>query len=216
MSDLDVLKTSLDQVRSTYRRPCILCGLGRGSLVMKVLAPDMLAVTVDTGYLFPESLAFLRELRIAGLEIQTARPTETAAEFERRHGGPLHHRDPEACCCQRKRQPLRRWLDQQGVDAVLVGARRDQSRSRSRLKPCILGRSGQPDQIAPLVCWTEQQVLDAYAALELPCCPLWERGYDSVGCQPCTAPGQGREGRWLHVPGRSECGVVSGTDADNP
>jgi len=211
---MEFLKQTLDWVQSEYNRPCILTALGQGSLILKAANPDILAVTVDTGYLFPETLRFLRDLNDVGIEIEMTHPSESVADYERRHRGSLHHRDPDLCCCQRKVEPLRNWIIHHQIDAVVVGARRDQGGGREQLSVLTPNQGPEnTDQIAPLADYNQAQIDARYRNLGLPQHALWAAGYNSVGCWPCTMPGSGRNGRWPYAPKRTECGIIVSKEA---
>jgi phosphoadenosine phosphosulfate reductase len=60
--------------------------------------------------------------------------------------------------------------------------------------------------VNPLADWTERDVWNHIAANDIPYNPLHDRGFDSIGCVPCTVPGRGRDGRWAGSD-RTECGI---------
>jgi phosphoadenosine phosphosulfate reductase len=115
------------------------------------------------------------------------------------------------CCDIRKSRPLARAL--QGFDAWVTGLRRDQAATRSAT-PVVAedAAHGGIAKIAPLVRWSEEQVWGYIRSRGLPYHGLYDRGYRSIGCAPCTrAVREGedsRAGRWWWEQGEvKECGL---------
>lgn len=184
--------------------------------------------TLDTGRLHPETYSFLEQIREQyQLTLEVLSPDADALESLVAEKGLFSfYRDGhQECCGIRKVAPLRRRLA--SVDAWITGQRRDQSPSRIDVPLLELdSANAQPGQtlvkINPLANWSLAQVWDTIRLLEIPTNPLHERGFVSIGCQPCTravAPGQHeREGRWWWEEATiRECGLHSSnlsTDTD--
>ncbi|MFN5804997.1 MAG: phosphoadenylyl-sulfate reductase, partial [Opitutia bacterium] len=173
------------------------------------------AFTLNTGLLFPETLAFKAEIeRILGITVDEVQPEQTVEQQAATHGPELWKRDPEKCCELRKVQPLGRRLFE--LDLWISGLRRDQSAERASTP--LLSLAGRPDgsdvwKLNPLVDWSKERVREYLAQHGLPHNPLIDRGYRSIGCAPCTVPSSGgdeRGGRW---PGfdKRECGLHTRT-----
>lgn len=190
---------------------------GRDGLVVIDLArrlrPEIPILFLETGYHFPETLAFRDRLRQEwGVAIRDVRPTRTVAEQDALYGSELFARDPDACCAMRKVEPLQRALA--GKSAWLTGVRRDQHAGRGATpvvewQELSEGRGGL-FKINPMVGWSRERI-DGYSAEhQLPRHPLWAHGYPSVGCAPCTRPvgvgGNERDGRWVGT-AKTECGI---------
>ena len=121
------------------------------------------------------------------------------------------------CCEIRKVEPLRRALVRR--DAWVTGQRRDQSPTRAhvsvvQIDPAFSGKRGALLKLNPLAAWSSAQTWAYIREHEVPWNPLHERGYVSIGCEPCTRPthpGQHeREGRWWwEDTTRKECGLHS-------
>ena len=115
------------------------------------------------------------------------------------------------CCRIRKVEPLSRAL--QGLNGWVTGMRREQSVTRSDLKAIERDElNGGILKINPLVDWSERQVLDYTAEHKLPKNRLYNQGFRSIGCAPCTRAigpsDQERDGRWWwENPGNKECGL---------
>ena len=120
------------------------------------------------------------------------------------------------CCEVRKVQPLARAL--RGHDAWITGLRRDQGATRSAT-PVVAedAAHGGIAKVAPLATWTGAQVWEYVRRHDVPRHPLYDRGYTSIGCEPCTrptAPGEDeRAGRWWWEEGaKKECGIHFAAD----
>lgn len=178
--------------------------------------------SLDTGRLHPETYEFFEQVRKHyGIEIEFQFPDAEAVEalvtekglfsfYEDGHG---------ECCGIRKVEPLRRKL--KTLDAWVTGQRRDQSPGTRNEVPVVQlddafeGRSGELVKFNPLANWTSKEVWDYIRISEAPYNKLHERGFVSIGCQPCTRPvlpGQHeREGRWWWEEAtRKECGLHAG------
>ena len=175
------------------------------------VAPRTHVFNLETGYQFRETLE-LRD-RIAtryGIEVALERPEATVEEYERLHGGPLYRTDPDRCCGDRKIAVIRRVLA--GFSAWMSGIRRDQSPDRAAAPIVGWDHKFGVVKISPLANWTKAQVWDAIVRDDVPYNPLHDKGFVSIGCQPCTrAVGVSedeRAGRWSGTT-KTECGLHS-------
>lgn len=171
-------------------------------------APGLPVLFIDTQMLFPETLAYQREvaakLGLTNVQVITASEAEIAAHDS---DGTLHKSNPDACCDFRKTVPLERVLS--GYDAWITGRKRFQNGQRAALEffepepPARL-------RVNPLAHWRPEDVQDYMIENALPRHPLVAQGYPSIGCAPCTspvAPGEDpRSGRWRGQE-KSECGI---------
>ena len=155
------------------------------------IAPDARIVTIDTGVLFPETLATWRafEQRF-GIDVEVEDAT-----------GPWSN---SHCCGPVKVAALERALE--GADAWITGIRREQSPTRADAQPVEFDDKRGIWKYNPLVDWTEKDLWRRIAERELPYHPLHDQGYASIGCTHCTTPGAGREGRWAGSE-KTECGI---------
>jgi phosphoadenosine phosphosulfate reductase len=172
-------------------------------LVMRI-EPTVRVVTLDTGFLFPETLATWRRLEERyGITVEAHRgpsPRRQAAE----HGEALWARDPDACCAIRKVAPLRAALA--GAEAWISGMRREQSPERAHTPKLAWDERHGLWKANPLADWPESRVWSHLLEHDVPYHPLHDRGYASIGCTHCTRPGAGREGRWSGS-AKTECGL---------
>jgi len=177
--------------------------------------------TLDTGRLHAETYDFLERVRKHyNIEIEVMFPDSAEVEALVRKKGlfSFYEDGHKECCGIRKVQPLRRKLAT--VDAWITGQRKDQSPTRSDVPVVQLdsGNAGEGRELVkfnPLANWSSQQVWDYIRAMEAPYNTLHEKGFISIGCQPCTRPvlpGQHeREGRWWwEEETKKECGLHGG------
>ena len=156
------------------------------------VAPATRFVTIDTGVLFPETLATWRA-------------------YEERYGIDIAVEDargdwtgPDNCCSDAKVAALERSLD--GAEAWVTGIRREQSPTRANAQVVEDDTVRGIVKYNPLAFWAEEDLWAVIGAKDLPYNELHDQGYDSIGCMPCTAPGKGREGRWAGTD-KLECGL---------
>jgi phosphoadenosine phosphosulfate reductase len=156
------------------------------------VTPSPRIVTIDTGVLFPETLATWRA-------------------FEERFGVKIGVEEaygdwtgPVQCCGAAKVAALERALA--GATAWVTGVRREQSPTRAEAQ--LVERDEQRGlwKYNPLAHWTDRDLWRRIHERELPYNPLHDQGYESIGCAPCTRPGSGREGRWAGTE-KTECGL---------
>jgi len=171
--------------------------------------PDLPVIFLDTGYHFPETLAYRdRLVERFGLTLRVVRTTMSRAEVVRQYGDALYRRDPDLCCHIHKvGEPMERAL--QDLSAWITGIRRDQTANRASTQPVELLPDGRV-KVNPLVAWTRHDLWTYIHRHDLPVHPLFSQGYLSIGCAPCTAPvtdsADERSGRWAGT-GKTECGL---------
>jgi phosphoadenosine phosphosulfate reductase len=169
--------------------------------------PSVPVLFLDTGKMFPETLAY-RDLLVSRLALTDFRNLTPDAETiaKRDDTGLRWSYDPDGCCEIRKVIPLAEAMA--GFDASITGRKGFQASTRSGLPPFEL--DGDRIKFNPLNNWAKAD-LDAYfAAHDLPRHPLEAEGYLSIGCAPCTSivkPGEDpRAGRWRGWD-KVECGI---------
>jgi phosphoadenosine phosphosulfate reductase len=177
--------------------------------------PNVPVIFLETGYHFKELLAYRDRLTSEwGLNLVNAMPKTTLAEHEAEFGL-LHIVQPTQCCAIRKVEPLMRSLEP--FDWWFTGLRREQSPTRANLKKIEDHKTPtgkQMKKISVLADWTMDQVNSYAAEHNIPRLELYDRGYTSIGCEPCTAiPVAGadpRSGRWGGK--KLECGIHTFTE----
>jgi phosphoadenosine phosphosulfate reductase len=170
--------------------------------------------TLDTGLLFPETVALKRRLEdFFGFPIESLVPDLTVAEQADIHGPELWKSNPDLCCAVRKVLPLRDKLSE--LDCWITGLRRQQSDTRAEIGIVELYAFDEASgrdlvKLNPMANWNRDAVWKYLLDHKIPYNPLHDRGYRSIGCEPCTrktASGENeRAGRWLGF-NKVECGI---------
>ena len=177
------------------------------------ISPAVRLITIDTGRLPRETHGQIDAVRRRyGVRVEVLQPDpEEIAAMTDRYGADLMyqgHTERSLCCHLRKVRPLERALE--GLDAWAVGLRRGQSEARREVRKVEI--DGGRWKLSPLADWTREQVLAYLGERNVPRHPLYEQGYASIGCDPCTravAPGEPeRSGRWWwETDSDKECGL---------
>ena len=188
-------------------------------VVLDLIARDGLAIgifTLDTGRLPRETHALVAEVRRRyGLEIEVFSPwPDSVAAYVEQHGidGFYDGVDSrKACCAVRKVEPLRRALA--GKRGWITGLRREQAETRATVAEAEHDAAHRLWKFSPLADWSEDEVWQYLRTNRVPYNALHDRGYPSIGCEPCTRavkPGEHpRAGRWWWERDgeRKECGL---------
>ncbi len=172
-------------------------------------------ITLDTGRLFPETYNVIDQTcRHYGMELEVLFPDREAIEkMVNSKGTNLFYESVEnrkLCCHNRKIIPLKRALS--GMKAWITGIRKDQTLNRFNTQMVEWDESYQIVKMNPLYKWTEKMVWDYIKTNNVPYNELHDKGFPSIGCQPCTravSPGEDpRSGRWWwEDQGHRECGL---------
>ena len=163
--------------------------------------PQQKIYFIDTGYHFPETLAYRKKLtELYGLNVESVSAGKEDHEFTSKNT--TLKTDPELCCAINKVKPLE--LIKSRFSVWVSGLMSWQSDHRSTLD--IFEERGGILKFYPLLDVTEEE-RDAYIKKhKLPFHPLIAFGYHSIGCKHCTVPGEDRSGRWNNSP-KTECGL---------
>lgn len=200
---------------------CITCSFQAEDMVVLHLAlreqPDIPVLFLDTGYHFAETHAYRDRMAAAWrLNLVNLQPRRTVAEQESQFGI-LYQSAPDRCCGLRKVEPLFAALE--SYEVWLTGLRREQSPTRAGLEVAgdfRLPSGKQLRKISPLALWTNRDVWAYLKHNRIEVLPLYERGYTSIGCEPCTTlPASAddlRSGRWGGH--KLECGIHIGAAAE--
>ena len=152
-------------------------------------APRIPVILLDTGYLFPETYAFIETLtEQLSLNLQVYRSTLSPAWIEARYGK-LWEQGVEGIEKYNdltKLEPMRRALRETGARSWFSGLRRAQARSRENIRP-LEWRDGR-FRIHPIIDWTDRDVGAYLKKHQLPYHPMWDRGFVSIGDWHTTRP----------------------------
>jgi thioredoxin-dependent adenylylsulfate APS reductase len=177
------------------------------------VSPDVRVFTLDTGRLPQETHEMIDEVRRRyGIRVEVVAPeTREVEELVAIHGTNLFYKSVDLrtlCCNVRKVRPLARKLE--GLKAWATGLRRSQGESRANVRRVELadGRV----KLSPLADWSREQVEEYTRLHGVPEHPLYERGYTSIGCAPCTRAVEAGEGEragrwWWELDANKECGI---------
>ncbi len=169
--------------------------------IISTIRPDQAISFVDTGFHFPQTLAYRDELiRRFNLKVQDLRGDEYQHEWSVKNK--LYESDPDFCCSINKVQPLESI--KLNYHVWVSSLMRWQTDHRSQLE--IFEERRGIIKFNPMVDVTREE-RDAYIAEHnLPFHPMVAEGFSSIGCTHCTVPGEGRSGRWAGKP-KTECGL---------
>jgi phosphoadenosine phosphosulfate reductase len=178
--------------------------------------PSTRIFTLDTGRLFPESYDLIARTNSRyKINMEVYFPeAQKVEQMVREKGINLFYESVEnrkLCCHIRKIEPLRRALT--GLDMWITGLRKEQSTSRNTMTLVEKDENNNGIlKLNPLIDWTEEMVWNFIRENNVPYNKLHDKGFPSIGCQPCTRaiePGENvRAGRWWwEMDGKKECGL---------
>lgn len=193
------------------KRIALVSSFGANSVVLLHLVasvdPSLPVLFIDTGKLFGATRSYrdMLQQRLGLSDVRDIGPQQNHL-YERDPAGALWVVDKTACCSLRKVEPFAAALEP--FDIWISGRKRYQGGSRSALP--LFEAEGARLKVNPLANWTAGDI-DVYrSAFDLPQHPLVEKGYRSIGCEPCTAPAGAAEGeragRWRGE-NKTECGI---------
>ena len=172
--------------------------------------PKVPVIFLDTGYHFAETYEYRDRLACEwDLNLVNVLPQLTVAEQESQFGI-LNQTAPDRCCGMRKVGPLFASLEPYKV--WFTGLRREQAKTRANLQAVdtfTLPTGKQLEKVSPLADWSSRDVWEFAAAHNIPLLSLYDQGYTSIGCEPCTSlpfdSNDPRSGRWGGR--KTECGI---------
>jgi phosphoadenosine phosphosulfate reductase len=185
-------------ITSSFQAECVVL-----THMLREVRPDIPVLFLDTFHHFSQTLAYRDELsarwNLNLINLQAKAPSVGLWQAE----------STEACCKRHKVEPLFSALE--GYDTWFTALRRDQSPSRANLQEIepfnLPGKT--ISRVSPLAAWTARDVWKYATDHDIPLLPLYELGYTSIGCEPCTAipfdPENPRSGRWQGQ--KLECGI---------
>jgi len=198
---------AIAEVLSRAQEPCITSSFQAECVVLTHLllqsAPDIPVLFLDTVHHFAETYTYRDEIsdrwKLNLINLRAAEPQPG-----------LWRESTERCCAVHKVGPLFAALEQ--YDVWFTALRREQSPSRANLQeiePFRLPSGKVIQRVSPLASWTARDVWAYAKAHAIPLLPLYDVGYTSIGCEPCTTPpldpDNPRSGRWQGQ--KLECGI---------
>lgn len=209
---IEEIKEKVEQYRSEGKRLFVTSSFQSHSLVILHIISridnSIPVVFINTGYHFPETIAFrdkitkLFDLKMFDLRSDMPRYMQKGTD-----GKLLFTSDPDHCCYLNKTQPLEKWLMKN--DIWINGVRADQSAARAAME---VEQKAPFNTIRfhPMLDWNAKMIWDYRKKYNLPEHPMENRGYMSIGCEPCTRKIdpelQERESRWYGM-NKTECGL---------
>lgn len=205
---MNAARESISAALRDAKAPCITSSFQAECVVLTHMLrserPDIPVLFLDTFHHFAETLTYRDDLtRSWGLNLINLRAAQP-------HVGLWQAESTDACCARHKVGPLFSALEQ--YDVWFTALRRDQSPSRANLlevEPFRLPSDKTIQRVSPLAAWTAKDVWAYARDYDIPLLPLYEMGYTSIGCEPCTAlppdPSNPRSGRWQGQ--KLECGI---------
>jgi phosphoadenosine phosphosulfate reductase len=201
---VDLIAAQLSDARkpaitSSFQSECVVL-----TDLLRQVRPDIPVLFLDTFHHFPQTLTYRDEMTARyGLNLVNLRAAEPKVGLWQAEG-------TDACCARHKVGPLFSSLE--NYDVWFTALRRDQSPSRANLQevePFRLPSGNAIRKVAPLAGWTARDVWRYAKDHDIPLLPLYELGYTSIGCEPCTTlpldPNDPRSGRWQGQ--KLECGI---------
>ncbi|SMO34486.1 phosphoadenylyl-sulfate reductase [Fodinibius sediminis] len=200
-----IVDARVAQIFNSFEKVLVTSSFGTTSAVLLHLVsrikPECPVYFIDTGYHFEETLSYKKRLtRLLDLNVIDLRPNSDQHAMTRKKQ--LWSQDADRCCQINKVEPIKKIKEKH--DVWMSGLIGFQNSHRSRLQ--IVDRKDEMLKFYPLIDWDSSLVQEYIVGHGLPQHPLREKGYHSVGCTHCTAPGMGREGRW-NSQSKTECGL---------
>ena len=186
-------------ITSSFQSECVVL-----TDLLRQARPDIPVLFLETFHHFAQTLTYRDEMtKRYSLNLTNLKAPEPKIGLWQTEG-------TDACCARHKVGPLFSALE--NYDVWFTALRRDQSPSRANLKdvePFKLPSGNHIRKVAPLAGWTTKDVWYYAKEHDIPLLPLYELGYTSIGCEPCTSlpldPNDPRSGRWQGQ--KLECGI---------
>ena len=175
--------------------------------ILSRFAKNIDVLFLHTGFHFPETISFRDQIvALLGLKLINVHSVVPKSKQKDENGQFHFVSDPDYCCFLNKTQPLEPYLMQ--YDIWISGVRADQSATRKKMK---VEQSGPYDttRFHPIIDWNSKQIYEYRKLHELPEHPLDAKGYQSIGCVPCTRKfdlSNERSARWFGM-NKTECGL---------
>jgi phosphoadenosine phosphosulfate reductase len=175
--------------------------------ILSRIDPSIPVYFINTGFLFPETVKYKDQIaKTFGLQIIDTKSVVPKSLQKDRYGNLLFASDPDYCCFLNKIQPLDSVLAE--FDVWINGVRADQTEVRKAMN---IEEQSKFDTVRfhPMLDWNQKDIYAYIREHQLPKHPLDEKGYMSIGCEPCTRKmilGDERSSRWFGL-NKTECGL---------
>jgi phosphoadenylyl-sulfate reductase (thioredoxin) len=204
------VERSKELIREAYKRYgdslVVANSLGKDSVAVwdlaKRVSPKIRGFVVTTRFKPKETVQFMDKVTARYPEIKVYKNDSPIPEK-------LYETDPDRCCDILKVEPVKRAVEEMGVKCWVTGLRCTEGRTRTDYKE-VEERDKGLIKLNPILIWKEREVWQYLALYQVPVNPLYEEGYRSLGCAPCTritSEDNERAGRWI---GTSKCGGECG------
>ena len=191
---VEISRLIIQHATEKYSRIFVACSFGKDSRVVVDLAlqvkPDIEFFGIDTGFEFPETLSFADQLvRETGMRFRWLRPSEAARRKIDAEYGDSFIKNDQYKCCEMKIPAIESVV--LNYDAWITGLRRDETEHRRSTR---LLETGRITKVNPIAFWTNADVWEYIEQNSLSNHPLYNAGFASLGCKPCTTQGRVRSG----------------------
>jgi phosphoadenosine phosphosulfate reductase len=191
---VEISKLIIQYALEKYPRTFAACSFGKDSRVIVDLTmqvkPDVPFIGIDTGFEFSETLSYADELvRETGIRFRWVRPSEEARRRIDEEYGDSFIKNDQYKCCEMKIPAIEGVMGE--YQAWITGLRRDETEYRRNTR---LVEYGKVVKVNPIAFWTSADVWHYIQDNNLSFHPLYEQGYASLGCRPCTTQGKVRSG----------------------
>ena len=204
------VERSLDLISDAYgkfgEKMVVANSLGKDSVAVwhltKQVSPLIRGFIVTTRYKPAETVQFMHEEVARYPELEVFKNDSVQPDK-------LYLTDPDQCCNNLKVEPTKQAIEQMDVDCWVTGLRCTEGRTRTDYLE-VEERDQGLIKLNPILLWHEREVWQYLALHQVKVNPLYNQGYRSLGCAPCTqitSGGDERAGRWL---GTSKCGGECG------
>ena len=205
------IKSQIEKYRSVKKKIFVTSSFQTQSIpmlhILSSFASDIDVLFIHTGFHFPETISFRDEIvKLLGLNLVEVLPLVAKIQQKDVNGQFYFVSDPDHCCYLNKTQPLEPYLKQ--YDVWISGVRADQSAIRKNMKTQQPGLF-ETTRFHPMLDWNSKQIYEYRQLHHLPEHPLDKKGYQSIGCVPCTRKfdlSDERSARWFGM-NKTECGL---------
>ncbi len=179
-------------------------------VILNEIDPSIPIYFLDTGFHFAETIKYKNQisqwLGLNVIDLTSPIPKSQQLNFD---GHLMFTQHPDHCCHMNKTLPMDPILA--GFDVWITGVRRDQNENRRNMNYEAKGKYG-ITRFHPMLDWTQELIDHFIEIYKIPAHPLEQKGYYSIGCEPCTQKPNGmsilsdRNGRWAGMK-KTECGL---------